>query len=331
MYFTRKNDSKKQIRACFRREIHVVDDLKVNILIDIDIIDVENISIDVSNKKTRIKSCNVIVFIEVRISQRDILVFKSIHFRKTTMMSSRFEISIEIHYLFVSNNRDCFFELKKLSYLIFYAHIIDISINAIIVKNDFDHLIQISRNLRFDKLVQFEYSNAFHIDQKTFDDVRDLTAKYFKSSHQTRWFRKLITKCVVVFAITTFFSFAKIANLSKTSCLNSTLITFIVAEKSFAFEVILSNDVIIHIFDVEAVRNLRQIVIFFSKLWKDFEFAKMSQENWMRILLKFDWESRVIERVKISFRLTRSRARWYYIRRASLLRKAVLNHKVHLF
>ena len=54
IYMIDKNNIDKNVRTCFRRETHVVDNLKINIFIENDIIDVENFFINFQ-KKNRLR------------------------------------------------------------------------------------------------------------------------------------------------------------------------------------------------------------------------------------------------------------------------------------
>lgn len=65
-YFNEMNEQDNFARAHFRREIHLVDDLKANVLIENDILDFEDIVIDFSTKIATIKSCEIIIFVEVK-------------------------------------------------------------------------------------------------------------------------------------------------------------------------------------------------------------------------------------------------------------------------
>ena len=64
-------------------------------------------------------------------------------------------------------------------------------------------------------------------------------------------------------------------------------------------KVMLSNEVNIHNLSEAVVRDFRSIVKVFLNLWKNIDFVEMNSVDWMRILLKSDWESRVIEKTKI--------------------------------
>ena len=51
--------------------------------------------------------------------------------------------SLTMHHFDVSDSRDFLFELDEILYLIVYVHMIDITINAMILRNDLNKSIQI--------------------------------------------------------------------------------------------------------------------------------------------------------------------------------------------
>ena len=64
-------------------------------------------------------------------------------------------------------------------------------------------------------------------------------------------------------------------------------------------EVILLNEIIIHRSSNEVVEVFRDLINDYSDLFIDIDFANFSEENWMRISLKIDWESRISDKTKI--------------------------------
>ena len=64
-------------------------------------------------------------------------------------------------------------------------------------------------------------------------------------------------------------------------------------------EVILSNEIIVYNSKNETVKAFRNLINDYSELFIDIDFAKLSKKNWMCILLKTDWESRIFEKVKV--------------------------------
>ena len=145
-----------------RREIYLTNHLKINMLIDNDVIDSKDIVINSINKKTFIRNCDVKMLVEVR--TREIYAQQRlIHTKKTITFLSRNQLIIFVHYLVdeLSLNRDFLFELNDIE-LSLYVHSIDAFTKTILVVNDTNEIISISRNFRLNKLIKFDYFHVFH-------------------------------------------------------------------------------------------------------------------------------------------------------------------------
>lgn len=86
-YFNKVKVDRSRAITYFCREIHLVDDLKINILVDINILNSKDFTLDLAAKITFIKSCNITIFICTK-ARRDCIVNQSIYLRKTTIISS---------------------------------------------------------------------------------------------------------------------------------------------------------------------------------------------------------------------------------------------------
>ena len=94
-----------------RREMHLINHLKINMLIDNDVIDSKDIVIDSINKKTFIRNCDVKMLVEIR--TREIHVQqRSIHTKKIITFSSRNQLTNFVHHFVdeLSFDRDFLFE-----------------------------------------------------------------------------------------------------------------------------------------------------------------------------------------------------------------------------
>ena len=334
MYFVDvKNDS--SVKALIRREIHLVDNLKINMLIDNDVTVSEDVVLDLVKKQALIDSCDVTIALDVR-SRASHAQQRSIHVKKIIVLSSRNQMTIFIHHLVdeLLVSRDFLFESDE-SNLILYAHIIDVDIKVVLTTNDSNSAVKISRNFRLDRLIELDFSQAYHLDED--EDVVELTRRRSKSEHKIFWFKKFIAVVVVVSVAVTAVIKTSANSLSKISVLlvksksadltlpetRSIAVVYAVESfilelqksslvsvseidaidtdgKSFAVsssEIILSNDVTIHQSDV--TQSFVSIVDEFFALWENIDFVELSQDNWMRISLKFDWKSRIISKVKI--------------------------------
>ena len=132
MYFSdQKNDI--TVKAKITKEMHLVDNLKTNMLLSNDVIDSEKIDVSISNKSAYIDSCEIIASFEVRISR--VIVQISVHARKITIIFSHNELIFSMHYITVSLDRDYLFESNELN-LSLYAHLINSIFKHIVVRNE---------------------------------------------------------------------------------------------------------------------------------------------------------------------------------------------------
>ena len=293
----------KLVVALLRREIYLMNNLKINMLIDNDIIDFEDFDINMIKRQIIIESIDVIISLKIRSLKSAIQ--KSIHLKKIIVVSSHAAMIVAVHHADLSITRDFLFESNDDLNFIMYVHLIDVDIKCVLIRNDKNVSIMIFRNYRLDRIFELNFSNVFHIDSYVDDDVTHLTIKKLKTIHKNEWFKKLISVCVVIYvvvvAIEISFSIAFVISstvtiLSKAFHLSQTF----VFEKLFAIvviEIVLFNDVTIY--NSESNDFFAKIVKKFSALWYDIDFVKMSKENWMRISLKSDWKKRISDKAKM--------------------------------
>ena len=156
-----------------------MNNLKANMLIDNDIIDSEQFIIDMKIKQITIENIDVSISIEVRSAKTSLQ--RLIHLKKIVIISSHIEMTISVHNVNLSVSRDFLFESEN-SKLVMYVHLIDVSTTAILIRNDKNISIKISRNYRLDRVSELDFSNVFHIDNS--NDVRHLAIKKSKTSHR---------------------------------------------------------------------------------------------------------------------------------------------------
>ena len=178
IYFNdEKND--KLIKTKIVKKIHLINELKINMLIDNDFIESKKIKIDVINNFVYIDNCEIIIFLNVKTSRK--IVHISIHVRKTIIVSSRFEITIIVHYNIISKNRDFLFESKILNFFL-YAYLVNNNCKNILVRNDNNKTIQISRNCRVNRLIEIDFFNVFQIFIE--NNVVELILRKFFTKHK---------------------------------------------------------------------------------------------------------------------------------------------------
>ena len=130
-FFDQKNDV--TIKAKIIRKIHLIDNLKINMLLSNDVIESKKIDISISNKSIYIDNCEIIASFEVRTSRAIVQI--SVHARKTTVIFSHNELIFSMHYTIVSFDWDYLFESNEFNFSL-YAHLIDSIFKHIVVRNE---------------------------------------------------------------------------------------------------------------------------------------------------------------------------------------------------
>jgi hypothetical protein len=146
----------------FRRKIHVVNDLKIKILIDINIIESKTIDVLINNNILHVESYDVIVFIIIKFKNNDerinriirVIVLIIILFHFTIKMTMKFKnkfVLIDKNYFFyfISN-------VKLESNDEFFFHIINVNIDIVQIRNVTNKFCVIFRNVKIDKFRDFE-------------------------------------------------------------------------------------------------------------------------------------------------------------------------------
>ena len=241
------------------REIHLMNDLKIKMFINNDFLNSEKFIIDVERKSTTIDSCEINIMLKIQL--KDFYLRKTIHAQQAMMLHSKQKqfLSIKIK---ISNERDFFFEFDSNVNFIMCSHIFDISIKRILIKNDIEHAIKILKHYRFNQISEIDCDNCFQISET------DLAIRFSKKRKYT-------------------FAHATIDNFS------------IISSIDFAdMKVRLSNDIMIY--DDDRIRTAyAKLIKEFSTLWHDNDFIDLSENKWMKISLKQNWQARIIEKSKI--------------------------------
>ena len=332
MYFSdQKNDV--TIRAKITKKMHLVDNLKTNMLLNNDVIDSEKIDVNISNKSIYIDSCEITISLEIRISH--VIVQISIHARKITVIFSHNELIFSMHYTIVSFDRNYLFESDELNFS-FYVHLINSIFKHIVVRNENSQTVHISRNCRVDHMIEIDFINVFQIHVDEISEIVELTLRRSARAHKSNWFKKIIIATYVVINMITNIAestFAIVVSISKafhnftlsqreiftqlnvqfSSVCYSDFQSLVFANDTseisnlssnvkfvkFVTKIVFENDVTIYRSSKNAVKTFTILIFEYLDLWKNIDFAQFSQENWMRISLKSDWKQRISDKTKI--------------------------------
>ena len=89
-----------------------------------------------------------------------------------------------------------------------YAYLVNINCKNILVRNDNNKTIQISRNCCVNRLIKIDFLNVFQIFIE--NNIVELILRKFFTKHKINWFKKIIDVVYVIIAILVNESFSQI-------------------------------------------------------------------------------------------------------------------------
>jgi len=149
--------------AVIIREMHIVNNLKIKMLVDINILVLEDISIMLSSRKAIVSSCNNIELSLTVITQSIDSVQKAIMTHKNTTIQLRSHTNVLIVKTALPQNHDLLFEPDcHTENTAIYTYIIDHTLSAVQVQNDSDVPLVISQKTCLSHVVKYE-ANRYYL------------------------------------------------------------------------------------------------------------------------------------------------------------------------
>ncbi len=244
-------------------------------LIENDILRLEEIIIDVQEKRIIIISCQNMI-IKVKIHQKEFFVRRNVISQYASIISSRSYVKIFYKVKNLFADRDFLFESSSSILVFIYAHVIDARTSEIIVRNEFAKSMKISKNFRLGIAQEIQYDDCFYALQKHHFALQ--------VSRKNRITKKLKVDTAI-------------ESSSKSSVENSK-IRVSADQVDEKFEDKISFDVIVYENESEN-QKFDKLINEFSKIWKNEEFIDVFEEQWMRLSLKKEWQDKLIAKIKI--------------------------------
>lgn len=123
LYFPGKNKVGQLVYAFLTCQIHLVKDLRANLLIDNNIMFLEGFVIDIKEKSTLIRSCNIIIFIDTK--QKKQFLSRKLLASQETIVTSHLEEMVSLIPLSLPDDCDSLFYPATQVNLTLFMHIIN--------------------------------------------------------------------------------------------------------------------------------------------------------------------------------------------------------------
>ena len=291
MYIPGTKEDGTKVLCRIVREIHLVSDLKAHMLIGNDIVGPEQIVIDVSKSKATIGSCGVTADITCRQRSQQ-YTRRAVRTKNALSVPPGSECLIAVARLDLPPERDFLFEPDKQTNITLYAHLVDAKFHTVLAKNESNRTVQIPSKHRLGMLSELDYENVFFAEQDTEQYATPPPKESLrKASTGTSWIKKAATIATVAA-----FSISATINhvLPKASAIlpQASVLKPSATAPDLAKETKLDNGVMVY-GDAQATTALSDLVAEFPTIWQDEGFVKLPQDDWMKITLRDDWQSRL--------------------------------------
>ena len=257
IYFSGKIENDTAALAFIIREIHLVEHLKTKMLIENDFLDSKEFVINIEDKVVAIESCKM--NISLKIQSKDSYIRRTVHAQNVFILQSEMKQFISIKTK-IFEERDFFFESDSNANFTMCSQILNANTKKILIRNESEIIIKISRRKRFEQISKVDCDNCFQMTEI------DMTIKSSKQKNK-------VLSTVNIFSI--------ISTDGLTSMKTKLLNDFMMYENTKAKKVYI------------------KLIDEFSSLWENHDFIDVSETNWMKISLKDNWQSKVIEKFKI--------------------------------
>jgi len=243
-------------------EVHIVKDLKAKMLVGLDILGPEKISIMMNNTEAVIKSCNNIRVPLTVHSQLTNQVKKTILSEKTISIPSRSYATVNVVKTSLPKNQDLLFKSEcQQGDSSVYAHIVDHTLSAVQVQNDTDMPLIILRKTCLSHVIEYEADGCYLADLKDAELAASIKV------NQANWVRTCF--CEVLTAATAF-------HLETTGQ----------PERKIGHEVTVYGSSTI-------AAQVKAVIHSYPHLWEDCgNVTKVSEKEWMNIPLIDNWEAK---------------------------------------
>lgn len=148
--------------AVITREAHIVDDLRAKMLVGIDVLAIEGITMDLPRKLAVISSCANIEILLTITTKSTNQVSKAVLAKQRTIIPPHSNLAVAVIEPDLPDGRDFLFEPDcRQANAAVYAHIVDHTMSEVHVRNDSDAPLVVPRKSRMGQIVEYEAEGCY--------------------------------------------------------------------------------------------------------------------------------------------------------------------------
>ena len=159
LYIPGTNEKGHEVYASITCELHLVDGLKANILVENDVLYTEGFAINLYNSSALIHSCGVRIDINAR-QHSEFLRHRAL-VSASIIISPHSEVLVAFLRIKLPDFRDFLFSPAPQQHLTLYSHLLDHTSTKVLVRNDVGHAIKIPLHHRLGCVTELPYESCF--------------------------------------------------------------------------------------------------------------------------------------------------------------------------
>ena len=161
LYIPGTNEKGREVYASITCELHLVDELKANMLVGNDVLCTEGFAVNLYNSSTLIHSCGVRIDINAR-QYSEFLRHRALA-SASTIIPPHSEALVAFQRIKLPDSRDFLFSPTPQQHLTLYSHLLDHTSTKVLVRNEVGHAIKILLHHRLGCVTKLPYESCFAI------------------------------------------------------------------------------------------------------------------------------------------------------------------------
>ena len=159
LYIPGTDEKGREVYASITCELHLVDGLKANMLVENDVLCTEGFAVNLYNSSALIHSCSVRIIITAR-QHSEFLRHRAL-VSASTIISPYSEALVAFQRIKLPDSRDFLFSSAPQQHLTLYSHLLDHTSTTVLIRNNAGHAIKIPLHHRFGYVTELPYESCF--------------------------------------------------------------------------------------------------------------------------------------------------------------------------
>ena len=267
----------RPVEALLRHQAFVVDNLRAKMLIGMDILASEDVDLLISTRSGHIGTCRT--KFELNVTPPRPFIKRDVVLERHVTIPAKAHLAIPIEHSELPTG-DYIFKPANGYPIALFAALVDSSFHAVLARNDSDQPIHLPRKLQVGSVMDLEADGCYHLEDS--QQAQELAVTLPRQTHHCAWTDK---------------AFAMLASEIKET--EEDKITPSPDRSEASLESVLPNGVTIYGKQTVAAQ-LAAVIAEFAEIWIDQGGSvDLPKEDWMRIPLRADWESKITGRPKV--------------------------------